>query len=184
MVSMAVVERHAGPWTREQRDALPDDGRRYELLDGMLVVTPAPAVRHQLAVSLLMRILFAGCPADLVVLAAPLDVATPDGSVYQPDVVVVRAQDIRGHDLEVPPLLAIEVLSPGTRGYDLVDKRERYERDGIRSYWVVDPERAELIAWELRDGGYVEVARVSGDEAFAAAQPFPVTVVPAEVTRT
>lgn len=47
MVAMAVLERRAGPWTREQRDALPDDGRRYELLDGVLIVSPAPAPRHQ-----------------------------------------------------------------------------------------------------------------------------------------
>lgn len=183
MVSMAVVERHAGPWTREQRDALPDDGRRYELLDGMLVVTPAPAMRHQLVVSRLMRALLPACAHDLEVLTSPLDVATPDGSVYQPDLVVVRSDDIEGHDLVVPPLLAIEVLSPCTRGYDLVDKRERYEYAGIPSYWVVDPDRSELIAWELRDGAYVEVGRVRGEEPFEAELQFPVTIVPAEITR-
>jgi Uma2 family endonuclease len=183
MVGMTVVERHAGPWTREQRDALPDDGRRYELLDGVLVVTPAPTRRHQLTVTWLIECLLPVQPDHLRVIGAPVDVAIADDSVLQPDLVVVRGEDIRTKDFDVPPLLAVEVLSPSNRGYDLVDKRERYERAGIASYWVIDPERAELIAWELRDGSYVEVARVSGGEPFEAELPFPVTIVPAEVTR-
>ena len=126
MVGMTVVERHAGPWTREQRDALPDDGRKYELIGGMLVVTPAPSARHQLTLTWLIERLSAGRPDDLRVIGSPIDVATGDGSVFQPDLVVVRAEDIRGHDIEVAPLLAVEVLSPSNRGYDLVDKREGY----------------------------------------------------------
>lgn len=183
MVGMTVVERHAGPWTREQRDALPDDGRKHELIDGMLVVTPAPSARHQLTLTWLIERLSAARPDHLRLIGSPVDVAAGDGSVFQPDLVVVRAEDIRGHDIEVAPLLAVEVLSPSNRGYDLVDKREYYERVGISAYWVVDPERTELIAWELREGCYVEVARVSGQERFEAQLPFPVTIVPAEITR-
>jgi Uma2 family endonuclease len=183
MVGMTVVERHAGPWTRAQRDALPDDGRRYELLDGMLVVTPAPVPRHQVALTRLLTILVACCPEELRVLPAPLDVVLDDRTIVEPDILVAPLADFSEKDLPVPPLLAVEVLSPGNRGYDLVDKRERYERAGIPSYWVIDPEAGELIAWDLRDGSYVEVARVRDDEAFRAEQPFPVTVVPAEVTR-
>jgi len=93
MVGMTVVERHAGPWTRAQLDALPDDGRRYELLDGMLVVTPAPTRRHQLVVSRLMGSLLKASPESLRVFTSPVDVATPEGSVFQPDVIVVRAED-------------------------------------------------------------------------------------------
>ena len=181
MVSMSVVERHAGPWTREQRDALPDDGRKFELVDGMLVVTPAPARRHQGVVSWLMEALLSARPAHLRVLSSPVDVVTASGSVFQPDLIVVRAEE--SDQLEVMPLLAVEVLSPGTRGYDLVDKRDYYERAGIASYWVVDPERVELIAWELRDETYVETARISGDESFEAERPFPITIVPSEITR-
>jgi Uma2 family endonuclease len=183
MVSMTVVERHAGPWTRAQRDALPNDGRRHELLDGVLVVTPAPAARHQLVVSWLMEALMAARPDELRVLSSPVDVVTADDSVFQPDLVVVRAGDIQGHDIEVPPLLAVEVLSPGNRGYDLIDKREHYQRAGIASYWVIDPEVAELIAWELRDGAYVEVARARDDQPFEAERPYPVTVVPSKITK-
>jgi Uma2 family endonuclease len=183
MVGMTVVERHAGPWTREQRDALPDDGRRHELLDGLLVVTPAPRPRHQVSVTWLLTTLTARCPDDLRVLPAPVDVVLDDRTIVEPDLVVVRRDDIAEKDLPVPPRLAVEILSPGNRGFDLVDKWEMYQRAGIASYWVVDPERGELIAWELRDGAYLEVARVSGGEPFHAEQPFPVTIVPAEITR-
>ena len=181
MVGMTVVERHAGPWTREQRDALPDDGRTYELIDGMLVVNPAPTRRHQSVVVWLVEALMAARPEHLRVLTSPVDVVTNTGSVFQPDVIVVRAEE--RDDVMSVPLLAVEVLSPSNRGYDLVDKREQYERAGIQSYWVIDPERAELIAWELRDGGYVEVVRVSGQDPFGAQHPFPLTIVPAEITR-
>lgn len=183
MEGMTTLERHAGPWTRTQRDALPDDGRRYELVDGMLVVTPAPGARHQSVLMSLVEALLPRRPEHLKLLTSPIDVATPGGSVFQPDLVVVHQDDIRGHDIEVPPLLAVEVLSPSNRGYDLVDKWELYQRAGIRSYWIIDPDASELIAWELRDGAYVEVARVRDDEAFDAELPFPVTLVPAEITR-
>jgi Uma2 family endonuclease len=183
MVSMSVVERHPGPWTRAERDALPDDGRRYELLDGVLVVTPAPSLRHQGTITRLLMTLVGACPEDLRVLPAPTDVVLGDDTVVEPDVLVVRAADMASTALEALPLLAVEVLSPGNRGYDLVDKWERYQRAGIPSYWVIDPDVPELIAWDLRDGEYAEVARVRGDEAFEAEQPFPVTVVPAEVSR-
>jgi Uma2 family endonuclease len=75
--------------------------------------------------------------------------------------------------------LAIEILSPSTRRFDLTVKRSRYEAAGTASYWVVDPIELTLIAWDLVDGTYVEVAHVSGDEEFTATQPFAVTVTPA-----
>ena len=178
-----MVERHAGPWTRAERDALPDDGRRYELLDGILVVTPAPMPHHQVVVTRLLTLLVGNCPEECRVLPAPVDVVLGERTVVQPDILVAPLADFTDKDLPVPPLLAVEVLSPGNRGYDLVDKWERYERAGIPAYWVVDPKAGELIPWEVRDGAYIEVARVSGDEPFEAEHPFPVTVVPAEIAR-
>ena len=183
MVGMTVLERHAGPWTRDQRDALPDDGRRHELVDGTLVMSPAPRPHHQLTIVQMLVELAAACPEDLRVLPGPVDVVLGEATIVEPDIVVVRLADIADQDLRVPPLLAVEVLSPSNRGYDLVDKWELYQGAGIRSYWIVDPDASELIAWELRDGAYVEVARVRDDAAFDAELPFPVTLVPAEITR-
>lgn len=183
MVGMTVVEQRRGPWTRAERDALPDDGRRHELLDGVLHVTPAPGPPHQFTVGNLYALLKAHCPEELRVLMAPLDVSLADDTVVEPDVFVAPLADFTDRDLPVPPLLVVEVLSPSNRGYDLVDKWERYQRAGVPSYWVIDPATTELVAWELLDGAYVEVARVRAEEPFTAQRPFPVTVVPAEITR-
>ena len=82
--------------------------------------------------------------------------------------------------LDTPPLLAVEILSPGTRSRDLVRKKRLYERSEVRCYWVVDPDGDEiaLTAWELQDGRYQVVAAIAGDEAWAATSPFAVTVAP------
>jgi Uma2 family endonuclease len=99
---------------------------------------------------------------------------------FDPDIVVVRLEDLGGTKITRPPLLAIEVWSPSTALIDLNREKVAYERFGIGSYWVVvpDADKPELIVFELRDGRYEEAAHVSGDESFAASRPFPVEVIP------
>jgi len=164
--------------TRDDLDAMPDDGHRYELIDGTLIVTPGPSRRHQRMSFRLGVLLDAACPKELEVLAAPFDVALAVDTVVQPDLLVGRRSDFTERDLPVAPLLAIEVLSPSTRRVDLTLKRSRYEAAGCPSYWVVDPDEPSLTAWDLRDGEYVEVAHVVGDEEYAATAPYEVTVSP------
>jgi Uma2 family endonuclease len=170
-----------GPFTRAERDALPDDGYRHELLDGMLLMTPAPSTRHQDIVASLLILLRRDAPRAAKVLVAPFDVALGPTTVLEPDVVVARRDDVTDADLPGSPLLAVEVLSPSTRLFDLYRKRELLEAAGCPSYWVIDPAGPELTAWELRDGRYAEVARVTGSESWTAQQPFPVTVIPTEL---
>lgn len=172
-----------GPFTRADLDAMPDDGRRHELLDGLLIVSPAPAPKHQLVVTRLARLFGGSLPDGLEVIVAPLDVALAEDTVLQPDVLVTRWEDFTNRDLPKAPLLAVEVLSPSTRRYDLQFKRSRYEAAGTPSYWVVDPDEPSVIAWELRDGVYAEAGRAVGDEALELALPFPVRVVPAELVQ-
>jgi Uma2 family endonuclease len=162
-------------------ESMPDDGHRYELIDGALIVTPAPSIRHQTASAELFFVLRQACPADLKVLAAPTDVLLADDTGVQPDLLVARRADFTEKNLPVAPLLAVEILSPSTRLIDLNLKRARFERAGVASYWVVDPDRPSLVAFELRDGAYVEVADVAGDESWTALAPFDVTVVPARL---
>jgi Uma2 family endonuclease len=169
------------PLTRQDLESVPDDGHRYELIDGALIVTPAPRPRHQTAVLELAIALRDACPAELKVLIAPLDVVLADDTVLQPDVLVTRRADLSERDLPVPPLLAVEVLSPSTRLIDLNLKRARYEAAGCPSYWVIDPDEPSLVAWELRDAAYVEVAHVVGEETFRAARPYGVNVCPAQL---
>ena len=107
------------PLTRADLDTMPDDGHRYELIDGSLIVTPAPSPRHQGAVGELYLLLRLACPAHLQVFLAPLDVALADDTIMQPDLLVARRADVTERDLPTAPVLAVEVLSPSSRPIDL-----------------------------------------------------------------
>ncbi len=179
----------AAPWSVADLERLPDDGNRYELLDGGLLVSPAPSPRHQRAAFRLAMILHAAAPEGIEVLPAPLAVR-PQGDLalsqqqteLQPDVVVAMAADYTTRDLPVAPLLAVEVLSPSSRLIDLHLKRAAYERMGAPCYWVIDPVDPSLRVFELDAGGrYLEVAHVVGDSTFAAERPFPVAVLPSRL---
>ena len=170
-------------FTIDDLDRMPDDGHRYELLDGTLIVSPAPGMPHQRVVAVLITMLEQACPEDLVVFPN-VNVRLDTATALEPDVVVARPDDPAGARLVGPPLLAVEVLSPDSALRDLNLKKAAYERYGVPSYWVVDPdlERPALRAFELADGGYHEVAHVTGDQAFEARRPFAVRVVPAHLT--
>ncbi len=182
MDAMTVLPR-GREFTRDDLDAMPDDGNRYELIDGLLIATPAPGFRHQIMVLRLAVRLCATCPEGLQVLTAPFDVALGPGTVLQPDVLVARSSDFTERDLPVAPLLAVEVLSPSTRLYDLNHKRARLERAGCPDYWVVDPDVPSVTAWTLVDGAYQQVAHAEADQTFESARPFPITFKPAELAR-
>jgi Uma2 family endonuclease len=172
---------HGRAFTRADLDAMPDDGNRYELIDGALIVTPAPSWRHQSAVVNLTVRLKSICPPDMRVFVAPLDVIYADDTVVQPDVLVVRRSDLGKDTLEGYPVLVVEVLSPSTRHIDLAFKRARYEAAECPSYWVIDPLEPSIVCWELRDSRYVEVARATETQAITLGAPFPVTLAPAEL---
>ncbi len=164
--------------TRADLDAMPDDGHRYELIDGALVVTPAPRIRHQDVVASLHLLLHDAAPADVKVLFAPVDVALADDTVMQPDLLVAARSAFTEKDLPTAPVLAIEVLSPSTRGIDLLLKKDRLQRAGCAHYWVVDPDEPAITAWELVDGIYIEAARAVGEQIFEVERPFPLRLSP------
>jgi Uma2 family endonuclease len=170
------------PLTVQDLDLLPDDGNKYELDDGVLVVSPAPAISHQLVLARLTVMLQAAGPADFLVLPGP-GVEMTKFQFRIPDLVVVRVDSIGIEDKTVtkPPVLAIEIASPSTAIYDRNRKKDVYASFGIPSYWIVKPslDDPRLTAFELRHGSYRQVAEVSGDQAFAATRPFGVEIVPA-----
>lgn len=165
-------------WTLAERDALPDDGCRYELIDGALVVTPSPVPVHQAMVGGLYLVLRGMCPPDLAVYLAPLDVFLDPKTAMQPDLLVVRRTDVGDKGIVAAPALAVEVLSPSTQMVDRNLKFQRFERAQVPSYWLLDPRIPELMAYELRDGAYVLAAQAEGDQSWTAALPFPVTISP------
>lgn len=170
------------PLVADDLEGMPDDGRRYELIDGCLVVTPAPGLPHQRVVGALYYLLRAACPPGLEVFVAPVDFVPQPSTVLQPDILAARAEDAAGQRLTRPPLLVVEVLSPCSRAQDLGSKRLAYAEAVIPWYWVVDPDApGSLVVHRLEAGTYSEVARASGEEAHASEQPFAVTVVPARL---
>lgn len=98
MSAVSITEAWPGPgepFTVEDLERMPDDGRRYELIDGMLIVSPAPAMPHQRVAFLLGILLEQACPDDLVVFGTPVNVRLSSRSALEPDVVVARLTDAR-----------------------------------------------------------------------------------------
>lgn len=171
-------------FTRADLDAMPDDECRYELLNGTIIVSPpSPGLEHQRAVPQLWLALRADVPAVLEVIIAPFTVVLSESDVVQPDVMVVERSRTHRKGVDGSPLLVVEVLSPSTRARDLGEKLLAYADAGVRWYWVFDPLNPELWVRELRDGEYVEIADVSGDEEWTSEAPYAVTIRPSDLVR-
>ena len=166
------------PLTVDDLLRLPDDENRYELVDGILEVTPAAKTPHQRVVSRLHSLLDMACPEDFEVLSGPgINLANDLHRV--PDVAVIRAAPAGDGFITQPPVLAIEVASRSTRKRDRTTKKENYAAFGIELYWIVVPEPASLTVYQLNgNSSYEQVALVAGDEAFDVAHPYPLTIVP------
>ena len=166
--------------------ALPDDGRRYELHDGELSMTPAPGTRHQRAIGALHVLLRAHVEAHRLgeIFLSPVDCILSDTTVVQPDLVYLdptRAHLVTERAIEGPPTLVVEILSPSTTRIDRVRKRELYAQYGIPYYWIVDPVAGTLEAYGLSKGLYSLLASASGAGPVAL-PPFPdLTFAPASL---
>ena len=183
VVSIAEAWPAAGqPFTTDDLDLMPNDGRRYELLDGVLVVSPRPGTIHQLVAGRLVTELSAACPDGMFVIPEPA-VQLGKTTEFDPDITVVRRDDVGGAKLTAPPLLAVEIRSPSTALIDLTRKKAVYAAFGVASYWIVVPDlrRPEVTVFELADGEYEQAGHVTGDEALRVVRPFPVEVDPARL---
>ena len=167
-----------GVWTLDDLAAMPEDGLRYELVDGTLLVSAAPSKMHQRVAGNLYVLLRAACPPELEVFFAPTDYQPTRTRSLQPDLLVVRQDDPGPASVTTPLALAIEVLSPSSRSIDLVLKRSLYEQAGVAQYWVVDPLEALVTCWTLREGFLEQSAAAQGDQVLEVSQPFPMTIVP------
>jgi Uma2 family endonuclease len=144
-------------WTREEVLALPDDGNRYELIDGELLVSPSPRGLHQRAVIALLELV--GPYLKRLRLGsvglAPSDLDLKSGQVSQPDLFAVHRkpdgrEPIDWVDYGIPFFIA-EVTSPSTARYDRITKRRRYQRSGVAEYWIVDPDARVIERWRPED---------------------------------
>ncbi len=146
----------SGQWTRDMVLALPDDGRRYELIGGELVVTPAPSGLHQTALMALYDWIrpLVGAAGLGRVLVSPADIALGEDEILQPDLFVFRtatAKPLRDWTDISELLLVVEVLSPSTARYDRELKRRRYQRAGVPEYWILDLDGRVVERWRPDD---------------------------------
>ena len=170
--------------TYKEYEALPADGRRYEIHEGELAVTPAPSPQHQRISSALNTILKAHVVARQLgeVFYAPVDVILDETTIVEPDLVYLnpaRASLVTERGIEGPPALVVEILSLSTTLIDRRAKRQLYGRYRVPHYWIVDPEARTVEALTLAEGTYQLVTRASGP-APVALPPFPdLALVPA-----
>jgi Uma2 family endonuclease len=166
-----------GRWTYADYRRLPDDGRRYEVIRGYLYVSPAPSIIHQRAVVSLVTKLnrFVRARGLGEILVAPVDILLPGGiaSPVQPDLVFIRAgnePDAQSQNFQGVPDLVAEVLSPGTRRYDLGTKLGAYLEAGIPEVWFADPVAATIWVHGLSEDRkrYIEVSRGGRGEEVAS----------------
>ena len=136
---------------------MPDDGNRYEAIEGDLYVTPAPTPRHQVVLLRLYDALAAVLREEHggVLLVAPVGVEFPrTGEGVQPDILFVsdeRRGIIRDTSLRGVPDLVVEILSPSTASRDRSKKLHLYERHGVGEYWIVDPDENAVDVWRFGD---------------------------------
>ena len=166
-----------GSWTYEDYAALPDDGHRYEIVNGVLVMAPAPTPEHQ---SIAVRIAYYLFPhIDLAgigkLFTGPLDVDLGPKNVYQPDVVVVlnaHFDRIAAKKIIGAPDLVVEVASPSTAAYDRLTKYDTYARSGVAEYCIVKPTSRTVEVLVLENREYRSLG------IFSEQQTIPSRVVP------
>lgn len=145
----------------EDYERIPPDGKRHEILDGELYVTPAPTPLHQRLSKRLQRRLEDYFEARGIgeVFDAPIDLVLSKHDIVQPDLLVVMdPSQVTHRAIEGVPLLVVEVLSPSTRALDRSVKMRRYAELGIRHYWILDPDAGRLDCLRLEVNGYQPVA--------------------------
>lgn len=158
----------AGTWTYEDLLTLPDDGRRYEIIEGELYEMPAPTLIHATVIANLIAVLL---PIVTKLggrwFTAPVDVFFHGADPVQPDFVVLLPGwpgSLPARGVEGAPDVLVEVLSPSNRGRDLLTKRTLYARAGVREYWIVDPTARTLEILSLDGDAFHLAVAASGEE--------------------
>ncbi|QNK56543.1 Uma2 family endonuclease [Paenibacillus sp. PAMC21692] len=149
------------PVTYEMYAEWPDDGQRYEIVDGIMeLMSPGPSTTHQAVSGELEFIFKQSCRKDYLVFHAPIDVILSETTVVQPDILMIHRS--RGHvvtkrGIEGPPDLVIEILSPSSHKRDKLVKRKAYAVHGVAEYWIVDIEARTLEQHHLLEDGRYEL---------------------------
>jgi Uma2 family endonuclease len=176
-----------GQWTVESMDALPDDGVHYELVEGVLYMTPPPTPEHQSIVGLIFYALMTHVQRAGLgrVYQAPIGVELAPQSAPEPDIVVVLKANLNAiigvkRIVGVPDLI-VEVASPSTAAYDRdaeEGKQGMYARAGVPEYWIVNPITRTVDVLVLEDDAYQQIGTFQGSDVLPSrvVPIFPVTV--------
>ena len=184
---MSTVAAARTGWTYRDLVALPEDQLRHELIDGEHVVTPSPGTVHQSVLLNLVRILLPYLDERGLgrMLLAPFDVKLSLFTVVVPDIVYFTAERfaraVNEKHATAAPDLVVEILSPGTRRRDKGRKRAVYDREGVREYWIVDPEARAITALRRprADAALTDVATLTADAGGTLESPlFPGLRIP------
>ncbi len=157
-----------GRWTYSEYAAIPNDGKRYEIVEGVLYMTPAPNLSHQHVVGVIFWYLrlHVEVPGLGSVFVAPVDVELALHTVVQPDVLVVlnhHRQILTVSRIVGTPDLVVEVSSPSTATYDRRTKMDAYARAGAREYWIADPAAESIELFYLEGAAYKSAGIIQGE---------------------
>ena len=156
------------PMTAEDYFARPETMLPEQLLDGELIVSPAPTSEHQYALANLHLILHSLIPNGRICLS-PADVIWDEHNITQPDVFWMAENGRcvnKNHRFYGPPELIVEILSPRTARYDRTRKFDLYEKYGVTEYWIVDVDVRTIEVWTLQSGVYERVGHFLSGAAF------------------
>lgn len=167
-----------GEWTVDMLETLPDDGRRYEIIDGTLLVSRSATTLHQRVLGELMMLFHDACPDDQRVYPGPLDWQPDNRTSLQPDLLVVRKDRIGERNITEPLTVVVEVATPATARIDLTAKFSRYQDGGVAQYWLANPAEPSVQVFDLIDGSYILQVEGAGEDAVTVTGPLNVTVVP------
>ncbi|MFB4264557.1 Uma2 family endonuclease [Nonomuraea sp. GTA35] len=174
----------APPFTVDDLLTFPDDGNRYELFNGRLVVSPALSLLHQDVIFRLQMIMHQVVPPGLKVYNT-VNLRASEKDLYIPDLVVVRKATVRPKLLMLAPsdlVLAVEVTSPSTGSIDRGAKTDAYARAGIPAYWRIEPfEGPTVYEFELSGDSYRGPIAHKPGTVLTVSTPYPVSFDPADL---
>ncbi|HSR68023.1 MAG TPA: Uma2 family endonuclease [Acidobacteriota bacterium] len=163
--------------------ALPDDGKRYEIIEGDLYVTPSPTTRHQRISKRILFLLMQELEehGEGEVFNAPCDVLLDEHNVIQPDLIFVRQDNeaiVKEKNIQGTPDLLVEIVSPSTRRTDVMIKSRLYARFQVPHYWIVDPDLDRIEAFDLSEEGEYQLVKTFSSPEVLQLEAFPNLKIP------
>jgi len=151
--------------TADEYLALGETPEKYELIDGVVFMSPSPTPRHQLLCRFLLRELDASAAGRSATIVPDIDLLLDTGKVYRPDIVVFAPGRFAKlpERFALPPDLIVEIISPGSKPLDLITKRDDYDAFGVGEYWVIDPQDVSTRIWRRSAGSSARMLEVSVD---------------------